>query len=113
MLERSRAADPEPVAVFLAREVSSLLIGEAADAFADQLGRAVDHVKCGTLDHAVAQAAADASFSPADEPVVLLSPACASYDQFANFEERGQSFRKLVMALNGVQPVARGKGKAA
>jgi UDP-N-acetylmuramoylalanine--D-glutamate ligase len=89
------------------------LIGEAADAFEDQLGGAVDHVRCGTLDRAIAQAAEDASASRADEPVVLLSPACASYDQFANFEERGQSFRKLVMNLQGVEPVQRGKGKAA
>jgi len=89
------------------------LIGEAADEFAMQLGDAVDHVKCGTLDRAIAQAAADAGRSSAKEPVVLLSPACASYDQFANFEERGQSFKTLVMSLKGVEPVARGEGKAA
>jgi UDP-N-acetylmuramoylalanine--D-glutamate ligase len=97
---------------YFPRIARAYLIGEAADAFADQLG-AVDHVKCGTLDRAIAQAAEDASASRADEPVVLLSPACASYDQFTNFEERGQSFRRLVMNLNGVEPVAHGEGKAA
>src|SRR6185503_13198247 len=67
------------------RIARAYLIGEAADAFARQLGNAVAHVHCGTLDQAVAAAAADAGRSTAKEPVVLLSPACASYDQFANF----------------------------
>lgn len=89
------------------------LIGEASDQFAEQLGDAVEYMKCGTLDQAVAQAAADAACSSAEEPVVLLSPACASYDQFANFEARGESFRKIVMDLKGVEPVARHEGRAA
>jgi len=70
----------------------------------------VDHVHCATLEHAIEAAAADAGGSSAKEPVVLLSPACASYDQFANFEARGASFRDRVMRLDGVSPVeARGK----
>ena len=80
---------------FFGRISRAYLIGEATDAFAGQLG-AIDHVKCGTLDRAVATAAADAAKSAANEPVVLLSPACASYDQFANFEKRGDRFRVLV-----------------
>jgi UDP-N-acetylmuramoylalanine--D-glutamate ligase len=51
---------------------------------------------CGTLDAAAERAAADAMRSEAREPVVLLSPACASFDQFANFEERGDAFRAAV-----------------
>ena len=51
----------------------------------------------------VAAAADDAARDPAAEPVVLLSPACASFDQFKNFEGRGDAFRALVLALDGVQ----------
>jgi UDP-N-acetylmuramoylalanine--D-glutamate ligase len=66
---------------FFGRIARAYLIGEAAGAFAGQLGDAVDHVQCGTLDRAIAEAAADAGHSESKEPVVLLSPACASYDQ--------------------------------
>ncbi|HEX8665681.1 MAG TPA: UDP-N-acetylmuramoyl-L-alanine--D-glutamate ligase [Beijerinckiaceae bacterium] len=79
------------------------LIGEASDAFAATLGDAVSFVRSGTLDKAVAQAAEDAARSNAPEPVVLLSPACASYDQFKNFEERGNRFRDLVRVLPGIE----------
>ena len=98
---------------FYPRIARAYLIGEAAEAFARQLGGAVDHWHCETLDRAVAAAAADASRSAAEEPVVLLSPACASYDQFANFEKRGEAFRAAVMALEGVEQVVPERGKAA
>jgi UDP-N-acetylmuramoylalanine--D-glutamate ligase len=97
---------------FFPRIARAYLIGEAADAFAAQLGAAVDHVHCGTLDRAIEAAAADAGRSDAKEPVVLLSPACASFDQFANFEVRGESFRDRVMGLQGVSPV-QARGEAA
>ena len=64
-------------------------------------------------DQAIAKAAVDARGSKAQEPVVLLSPACASYDQFANFVERGNTFRDLVMKLDGIETVASKTGKAA
>jgi UDP-N-acetylmuramoylalanine--D-glutamate ligase len=98
---------------FFPRIARAYLIGEAADAFAAQLGGAVDHMHCQTLDRAVAEAAADAGRSAAPEPVVLLSPACASYDQFANFEKRGEAFRAIVMALEGAEQVKPEQGKAA
>jgi UDP-N-acetylmuramoylalanine--D-glutamate ligase len=98
---------------FYPKIVRAYLIGEAADAFAKQLGSDVDHVRCGTLDQAIAKAAVDARGSKAQEPVVLLSPACASYDQFANFVERGNAFRDLVMKLDGIETVASKTGKAA
>jgi UDP-N-acetylmuramoylalanine--D-glutamate ligase len=98
---------------FFPRIARAYLIGEAAEAFARQLGGDVDHVLCETLDRAVAAAAADASRSAAKEPVVLLSPACASYDQFANFEKRGEAFREIVMALDGAERVTPKQGKAA
>ena len=88
------------------------LIGEAAEDFARQLGDAVPHVTCGTLETAVAQAAADASQSQGHEPVVLLSPACASYDQFDNFAKRGDAFRELVMRIDGATSVTQ-QGRAA
>jgi UDP-N-acetylmuramoylalanine--D-glutamate ligase len=59
----------------------------------------VPYERCGTIDVATARAAADAAQSSASEPVVLLSPACASFDQFRNFEVRGERFRALVRAL--------------
>ncbi|NWG91957.1 MAG: UDP-N-acetylmuramoyl-L-alanine--D-glutamate ligase [Parvularculaceae bacterium] len=71
------------------------LIGEAAREFEGQLAGAAACFQCGDLPTAVARAARDATASGAASPVVLLSPACASYDQFRNFEERGEIFRKL------------------
>jgi len=78
------------------------LIGESAEDFARTLEGKVVFERSGTLDAAVAAAARDAKASTGVEPVVLLSPACASYDQFRNFEVRGESFRGLVAALPGV-----------
>ena len=75
------------------------LIGEATEDFAAALEGAAPYTRCGTLDVAVAQAAADAQTSALAEKVVLFSPACASFDQFKNFEERGDRFRALVHAL--------------
>ncbi|MGH6804836.1 MAG: UDP-N-acetylmuramoyl-L-alanine--D-glutamate ligase [Methyloceanibacter sp.] len=98
---------------FFPKIARAYLIGEAAEAFARQLGGAVDHVQCATLDRAVAAAAADASRSAAKEPVVLLSPACASYDQFDNFAKRGDAFRDMVMGLDGAEKVKPEQGKAA
>lgn len=57
----------------------------------------------GTLDQAVVEAARAAGGDGAGEAVVLLSPACASYDQFPNFEVRGNRFREAVQALPQVQ----------
>ncbi len=81
------------------------LIGEAAAEFAGTLGERVPHEMSGTLEVAVASAARDAEASGLHDPVVLLSPACASFDQYRNFEIRGAKFRDLVNALPGVKPV--------
>jgi UDP-N-acetylmuramoylalanine--D-glutamate ligase len=80
------------------------LIGEAAAAFAATLEGRVPFVVAGTLDRAVALAAHDATAAVEMAPVVLLAPACASFDQFRNFEVRGDRFRELVRALPGVAP---------
>jgi UDP-N-acetylmuramoylalanine--D-glutamate ligase len=87
---------------FFPRIAKAYLIGEAAEEFGQTFGEAVPHVICGTLAEATAAAAADAAKDGSPEPVVLLSPACASYDQFQNFERRGEAFRALVLDLNGV-----------
>jgi UDP-N-acetylmuramoylalanine--D-glutamate ligase len=87
---------------FFPRIRKAYLIGEAADEFAATLGRDVPHEIGGTLDQALAAAARDAEATAAREPVVLLSPACASFDQYRNFEVRGDAFRSLVQALPGV-----------
>ncbi len=87
------------------RIARAYLIGEAADAFASAFGETVPHVVCGTLERAVDQAAADASRSERRKPVVLLSPACASFDHFDNFAKRGDAFRKLVMERDGATGV--------
>ena len=81
------------------------LIGEAAQEFAGTLGKSVPHEISETLDVAVTNAARDAEASGLHDPVVLLSPACASFDQYRNFEIRGAKFRELVTALPGVKPV--------
>lgn len=72
------------------------LIGEAAQIFEEQLGDNVRCIQCGDLKTAIAKAKEDAAVSDYDSPVVLLSPACASYDQFRNFQERGECFHDLV-----------------
>ncbi|MBL4618688.1 MAG: UDP-N-acetylmuramoyl-L-alanine--D-glutamate ligase [Marinicaulis sp.] len=75
------------------------LIGEAAGEFEKELGAAVDCVQCGDLKTAVMRAKEDAAASDHTSPVVLLSPACASYDQFPNFIERGNSFREYASEM--------------
>jgi UDP-N-acetylmuramoylalanine--D-glutamate ligase len=87
---------------FFPRIRKAYLIGEAADEFATTLGGGVPHETMGTLDKAVAAAARDAGISKVSEPVVLLSPACASFDQYRNFEVRGDAFRSLVLDLPGI-----------
>jgi UDP-N-acetylmuramoylalanine--D-glutamate ligase len=90
------------LAGFFPRIRKAYLIGEAAAGFAAELEGRVPHVIAGTLDRAVELAAGDAAASDVKEPVVLLSPACASFDQYRNFEVRGDKFRELVRALPGV-----------
>jgi UDP-N-acetylmuramoylalanine--D-glutamate ligase len=74
---------------------SAYTIGEAAELFERLLKPHMPVKNCGKLADAVREAAADAA--PGD--TVLLSPACASFDQFRDFEDRGEQFRELVGAL--------------
>jgi UDP-N-acetylmuramoylalanine--D-glutamate ligase len=70
-------------------------IGEAGELFASLLSPHMDVAQCQTLERAVGEAAAEA----ASGDTVLLSPACASFDQFRDFEDRGNQFRALVEGL--------------
>jgi UDP-N-acetylmuramoylalanine--D-glutamate ligase len=91
---------------FFPRIRKAYLIGEAAPQFAETLAGNVTHEVAEKLDCAVALAAQDAESSGLADAVVLLSPACASFDQFPNFEVRGDSFRALVKAIPGLEPPA-------
>ena len=73
-------------------------IGAAAEKIISQVEGAAPIVHCGTLDAAV-NAAAEAAQSG---DVILLSPACSSFDQFENYEQRGKVFKDLVLARRGV-----------
>jgi UDP-N-acetylmuramoylalanine--D-glutamate ligase len=95
---------------FYPRVRHAYLIGECANEFAKQLRGKLAFTQCGTLDKAVAAASADAPKDKKAGAVVLLSPACASWDQYPNFEARGDHFRTLVQALPGQR--AGGKGAA-
>jgi UDP-N-acetylmuramoylalanine--D-glutamate ligase len=90
---------------FFPRLRKAYLIGEAAGDLARTLEGRVAYEMAGTLDRAVASAVRDAESSGLKDPVVLLSPACASFDQFRNFEVRGDHFRDLVLAIPGIAPV--------
>jgi UDP-N-acetylmuramoylalanine--D-glutamate ligase len=91
---RGKGQDFAPLAAGLGPNVRAVyLIGEAADELAAVAGDR--GIRVGDLVSAVARAAAEAD--PGD--VVLLSPACASFDQFENFAARGEEFKRLVQNL--------------
>jgi UDP-N-acetylmuramoylalanine--D-glutamate ligase len=88
------------LAPYFPRINRAYLIGDAAKDFGATLaGHRVDALQCGTLEKAVAIACDNARLSIADNPIVLLSPACASFDQFRDFEHRGDAFRAAVSSL--------------
>jgi UDP-N-acetylmuramoylalanine--D-glutamate ligase len=93
------------LAEYFPRIRKAYLIGEAAREFAATLEGRVPYEISDTLEVAIPNAARDAEASGLADPVVLLSPACASFDQYRNFEIRGDRFRELVLALPGVKKV--------
>ncbi|MBN8962197.1 MAG: UDP-N-acetylmuramoyl-L-alanine--D-glutamate ligase [Rhizobiales bacterium] len=93
------------LAEFFPRVRKAYLIGVAAQEFAATLEGKVPYEISETLEVAVPNAARDADAAGLADAVVLLSPACASFDQFPNFEVRGVRFGELVRALDGVVPV--------
>lgn len=105
---KAKEGGVEPLRTWFPRIRKAYLIGAASDDFARTLEGALPYERCETLDVATTQAALDALDGDADEPIVLLSPACASYDQFANFEARGDAFRALVHGLPAIVAARRG-----
>lgn len=92
---RPKTGGITPLEPFFPRIRGAYLIGEAAAEFSATLQGKVVTQSCGTLQAAFAAACADAVASGAPSPVVLFSPACASFDQFRDFEARGDAFRAL------------------
>lgn len=93
---QAKTKDLDACAPHFGHVVTAYVIGEAGPMFADLLRPTMAVAEAGTLERAVQLAAAAAQ--PGD--VVLLSPACASFDQFRDFEARGDAFRAAVEALS-------------
>ncbi|MES2033874.1 MAG: UDP-N-acetylmuramoyl-L-alanine--D-glutamate ligase [Pseudomonadota bacterium] len=94
-----------PLADLFPRVAKAYLVGDAANDFAKVLEGQAPYEVSGAIDAAVASAYADAEAS-GEDAIVLLSPACASFDQFTDFEARGEAFRHAVEALG--RPALRG-----
>jgi UDP-N-acetylmuramoylalanine--D-glutamate ligase len=92
---RAKTDNLDECAPHLAHVRKAYTIGEAAELFEKLLSPHISVKNCGKLDVAVREAAADSEAGD----TVLLSPACASFDQFRDFEDRGDRFRALVGAL--------------
>ena len=90
------------LAEFFPRIRKAYLVGEATADFAKTLEGKAPYEISGVLSAAVDAATRDAEASGVKEPVVLLSPACASFDQYPNFEVRGKAFTDIVRAIPGV-----------
>jgi len=88
-----------PLEKYFGKIRHAYLIGEAAEDFAKTLAGKVNFTQCGTLEKAFAAATLDARREGVEGAAVLLSPACASFDQYPNFEVRGAAFVKLFEAL--------------
>lgn len=109
----AKAGGIEPLRPLFGRVARAYLIGQAAEGFAAAIGDALPAEICGTLDKAVAAALRDAQADNRPGAVVLLSPACASFDQYPNFEVRGDAFVKAVARLPGVEMTVSGDAHAA
>ena len=94
----AKAGGIEDLKDLFPRIAKAYLIGEAAQPFSWTLAGKAEVSLSGTLERAVQQAYADAAAS-GEEAIVLLSPACASFDQFSDFEARGEAFRAAVNGL--------------
>jgi UDP-N-acetylmuramoylalanine--D-glutamate ligase len=98
---RAKEGGIEELSAYFGNIVRAYLVGEAAEDFAHTLAGRVDTVTSATIEQAVADAGRDAIAEGREGAAVLLSPACASFDQFASFEVRGEAFCAAVRGLEG------------
>ena len=97
----------EPLTPWFDRIRHAFLIGEATELFAGQLAGKVPYTRCGDLQSALDAAHALAQREATAPAVVLLSPACASWDQWKSYEHRGDAFRAMARALPGAESLGR------
>lgn len=95
----SKGDDISSLSKFFPKIRKAFLVGRAKEEFAFALKGKVECVSCETLDEAFKYSSESAFLSKCDNPVVLLAPACSSFDQWKNFEERGNYFCTLVDEL--------------
>ena len=96
-----------PLAPWFDRVRHAFLIGEATELFAQQLEGKLPYSRCGDLKSALDAAHARAQRGGGSPAVVLLSPACASWDQWQSYEHRGDAFRAMARALPGARTLGR------
>jgi UDP-N-acetylmuramoylalanine--D-glutamate ligase len=96
-----------PLERYFDRIKHAFLIGEATELFAGQLEGKLPFDRCGDLQSALNAAHARAQAEATEPAVVLLSPACASWDQWKSYEHRGDAFREMARALPGSESVGR------
>ena len=109
----AKAGGIAPLKSLFPRVARAYLIGQAAQEFSATIGNALPVEDCGTLEKAVIAALRDALADARPGAVVLLSPACASFDQYPNFEVRGDAFVKAVSSLPGAHMTIPGDAHAA
>jgi len=109
----AKAGGIEPLQPLFGHVARAYLIGQAAKDFANTIGAALPYEDCGTLEHAVVAALRDAQRETKPGAVIMLSPACASFDQYPNFEVRGDAFVKAVSLLPGSEMTIPGDAHAA
>lgn len=96
---RSKTNSLDSLQQYLPRVKHAYLIGESAESLSGSLDGLADCKVSGTLTAALHHAYEDARRDGVPDPVILLSPACASFDQFSDFEDRGDQFRRAVQDL--------------
>ena len=109
---RAKESDLEALQPYFTKISHAFLIGEAAQSFASALEGRVPTTISGDLDSALPEAHTRALSHGHRDSVILLSPACASFDQFSDFEARGNRFKELMRALASLHDESNGKQHA-